>query len=272
MDDANCGGCGVVCPPNQVCRDGTCSTRHSTCGDAFELELRDGLPTLWGESARHLSSSPEGCSSDGDLFYVVRTTRTEIVQVSAESTTTQTTVARLDGACGAPSARCVPDECVGNASMVADALGAGRNVYVLELAADAELNVGVRHVPIDTARVRTLPAGDFVLDADTSGSGRIDRGGCGAGSADVYWFATCPDFVGGRLTATTCDGAAPSFPTVIGLLRADAAAVCVPAGTGCPTGSTLDVELRAGAAVYALIVQGSAATDRGRYHLTATRP
>jgi hypothetical protein len=126
------------------------------------------------------------------------------------------------------------------------------------------------HAPVGSGPLAMLAAGTASLSGTTDGLGPSDV--CQIpGPTSSYWWITCPDYVGGDLTASTCKGAA--FDTVLSLQipRADMV-LCNDDYLPCGMQSYISATVPPGAGINVLMLGGSSMVSYGSYSLTYTRP
>jgi hypothetical protein len=167
---------------------------------------------------------------------------------------------------------CSDNACGSMQSQAVAVLGYGRHYLVVSGAngASGTATVHFQHTPIGNGALTLLPAGSGTSMGTTTGDGFLN--GCeAAGPDNSYWWKSCPDYAGGAMTASTCNGAA--FDTVLSLQvpRNDIVS-CNDDDMACDFQSTLGYTLPPGAGIQVITVDSSTASNSGNYTLTYTRP
>ena len=115
----------------------------------------------------------------------------------------------------------------------------------------------------------SLPEGSGTLTGTTSGTGFMAL--CEAGGPeDCYWWASCPDYAGGSLSASTCTGT--DFDTVLALQIPSADSVSCANGDSCGLQELMTTTIPPGAGMHVLTVDGDVRSSAGAYTLTYSRP
>lgn len=171
---------------------------------------------------------------------------------------------------------CNDDACGGQQSQIVAVLTSGM-YYLVVSGANGESGEAIlhfQHAAVGNGPLTMVPAGAGTYDGVTeSGSiGTFDK--CESpGPDNSYWWLTCPDYAGGALAASTCEGT--SFDTVLNLQvpRADLSA-CNDDSESCgvKSRSLLNLTVPAGAGINVVTVDGSRRAASGTYRLVLTRP
>jgi hypothetical protein len=167
---------------------------------------------------------------------------------------------------------CSNDACGTTQSQATAVLDYGRHYLVVSgiKGATGTATVHFQHVPIGEGPVRTLPAGEGNVMGTTSGNGQVNS--CdGAAGDDSYWWNSCPNYAGGSLSATTCNGAA--FDTILNFQSAGTSLmVCADDDRFCGQRSTLNTTVPAGAGIHVMTIDGPTSRSVGKYRITYARP
>jgi hypothetical protein len=135
-----------------------------------------------------------------------------------------------------------------------------------------DVTLHFQHAPVGDGPSSPLAAGTGSISGITS----IDDGNppdvCEAsGSSNSFWWVTCPDYLGGALTASTCTGT--TFATYLMLQGPRTALVsCVDDTDSCGRQSLMNATIPPGAGLNVLSIAGGDPNAFGAYVLTYTRP
>ena len=173
---------------------------------------------------------------------------------------------------GAGAAVCNDDACHTTQSQAFALLRTGIYYLILSGASDesGDVTLHFQHAPMGNGPVAGLAAGIGSIEGITNGAGPTDV--CEApGPSSSYWWLTCPDYLGGAFSASTCTGT--TFDTVLSLQipRSDLVS-CVDDTDPCGTRSSMDATIPPGAGLNVVTVGGGTPSASGTYLLTYTRP
>ncbi|MFO0626668.1 MAG: hypothetical protein U0325_13725 [Polyangiales bacterium] len=209
-------------PLGQTCTAGACVSVMTAAGDAcvtpIALSMTAVSQTVMGTTAG-ATSSAEGCAGGADVFYRFTLARRELVYFDTFGTSFDTQLRLHTDVCAMAVGTCADNACTGSQSQLVQVLDAGTYVLAVDGATGASgpFTLHVQHLPAGAGPVNPLASmsGTQSVMATSSGASGISTscGGGGAGPEAVWWLATCPDFMGGEMTAGTCGGA--SFDTVV---------------------------------------------------------
>jgi hypothetical protein len=167
-----------------------------------------------------------------------------------------------DDACGTPQSQVI-------------AMAPNPGYYLFLSGANGEsgsVTLHFQHAAIGTGVLKQLGSGTGSVSGTTDNNTTPPTDVCEAsGAADNYWWATCPDYAGGALSASTCTGTA--FDTLLSLQIPRTKAVsCVDDTESCGRQSVLAATVPAGAGLNVLTIFGGTYKDLGPYVVTYTRP
>lgn len=171
---------------------------------------------------------------------------------------------------------CNDDACGGQQSQIVAVLTSGM-YYLVISGANGESGEGTlhfQHAEVGNGPLVMVPAGAATYEGVTGTEpiGSVDQ--CESPAPDnSYWWLTCPDYAGGALTATTCEGS--SFDTVLNLqVPRTGLSTCNDDDESCgvKSRSTLKATVPAGAGINVVTVDGSIRASSGAYRLALTRP
>lgn len=169
---------------------------------------------------------------------------------------------------------CSDDACGTGQSQAVAALGYGWH-YLIVSGANGESGSATVHFQralVGNGPLAELPEGSISVQGTTSGSDSAGEPQCeAAGPKNSYWWLTCPDYVGGDLQASTCQGA--TWDTVLSLqIPRNNTLSCNDDDKSCGRQSTLGTTVPPGAGIQVLTVGGGVGNSMGDYNLTFTRP
>jgi hypothetical protein len=135
-----------------------------------------------------------------------------------------------------------------------------------------DVTVHFQHAGLGTGLVAALDPGTGSVSGTTITRTRGPIAACEAsGPSASYWWLTCPDYLGGALTASTCTGTA--FNTVLSLQIPRTGLVsCNDDYDPCGSRSFINPTVPPGAGLNVLTVGGATTSDYGDYLVTYTRP
>ena len=173
---------------------------------------------------------------------------------------------------GSDTVACNDDACGTSQSQVVAVLGYGYH-YLIVSGANGEsgdVTVHLQSAVFGNGTMRTLPQGTGSLTGTTSG---IDRSGLceTTGPKDSYWWLSCPSYLGGAFSASTCQGTTWDTALSLQIPRNDVLS-CNDDDKDCGMQSTLGTTIPPGAGIHLLTVGGTTGTSMGDYTLTYTRP
>ena len=135
-----------------------------------------------------------------------------------------------------------------------------------------DVTLHFQHAPVGDGPSSPLAAGTGSISGITS----VDDGNppdvCEAsGPSNSFWWVTCPDYLGGALTASTCTGT--TFATYLMLQSPRTALVsCANDTDSCGRQSLMNATIPPGAGLNVLSIAGGDPNALGAYLLTYTRP
>lgn len=205
---------------------------------------------------------------------------TELVYADTLGATWNTVLAFADSCDGTwntlaadGTSACSDDACGTSQSQAVALLGYGRHYLYVggPRAAQGVVTVHFQHAPVGSGPLTIFPPGTGTAYGTTQGRGAVNL--CQAsGAENSYWWKTCPVYVGGTLSASTCN-AGTRFDTVLSLqLPGSGVVSCADDDPSCGVQSKLSAVIPAGAGLYVLTVDGTAGSDQGPYTLNFTRP
>jgi len=168
---------------------------------------------------------------------------------------------------------CNDDACNTSQSQVLGELTGG-TYYIIVGGANGEsgdVTLHFQHAQAGNGPLEILPAGTGVLTGATVDDvGAVDI--ClGPANDNSYWWMTCPDYVGGAFTASTCDGT--DFDSVLALQIPRANVIsCNDDYDACGSKSLINANIPPGAGLNVLTVDGATLRAFGNYQVTYTRP
>jgi hypothetical protein len=171
---------------------------------------------------------------------------------------------------------CNDDACGGQQSQIVTVLTSGM-YYLVVSGANGESGEGTlhfQHAEVGNGPLVMIPAGAATYEGVTGSEpvGSVDQ--CESPAPDnSYWWLTCPDYAGGALTASTCEGT--SFDTVLNLqVPRTGLSMCNDDDESCgvKSRSSLKSTVPAGAGINVVTVDGSIRASSGAYRLVLTRP
>lgn len=136
-----------------------------------------------------------------------------------------------------------------------------------------DVTLHFQHAGLGTGLVAGLGSGTGSVSGTTITHTRGPLDTCeGAGPAASYWWVTCPDYLGGALTASTCTGT--TFNTVLALqIPRTSLLVCNGDNYAtCVERSQISTAVPPGAGLHALTVEGNTTGDFGQYLITYSVP
>jgi hypothetical protein len=212
-----------------------------------------------------------GCGGvGGEVFFSFSLAQRELVYADTFGGSFDTVLAFLDSCGGAPApSSCGDDACGTKQSQAVAVLEVGRHYLVVSgLGGGGDVAIHVEHAPVGAGPVATLAAGSATATGTTTGTGTL--GLCEAGGPEnAYWWTSCPSFVGGPFSASTCVGTAYDTLLSLQLPRAD---MVLCNDDACNYQSLLNATLPPGAGLHVLAVDGFSVRKLGAYTLTTVRP
>jgi hypothetical protein len=216
-----------------------------------------------------------GCGAPGgEVFFSFSLAQQELVYADSFGGGFDTVLAFVADCGGAPGGvpavfSCGDDACGTKQSQVVAVLDVGRHYLVVSgPGAGGDVAIHIEHAPVGTGSVASLGAGSTTSTGTTTGTGGL--GLCEAGGPEnAYWWTSCPDFVGGAFSASTCTGTA--YDTLLSLQIPRADMVLCNDDT-CSYQSLINAALPPGAGVHVLAVDGFSVRKLGPYTLTTVRP
>lgn len=257
-----------------------------SCSSAIKIDTELGahldIPLSTAGGTHHFDIP---CAQGGnDIVFRFTVFERELIYADTFGTTWNT-VLSLSPACpiepmsGTPPEGmvfCSDDACGGKQSQIVAVLTSGM-YYLVVSGANAESGEAIlhfQHAPVGNGPLVMVPAGAGTYEGVTkAGSlGTVDK--CESpGPDNSYWWLTCPDYAGGALSASTCEGT--SFDTVLNLQvpRTDLSS-CNDDDESCgvKSRSSLKLTVPAGAGINVVTVDGSRRAAAGDYRLVLTRP
>jgi hypothetical protein len=253
---------------------GTCASPIVVQLDSTLVDVEVGTTT-----AGHILAAP--CASNGAdivLKFRVPTQQPQLIYADTFGASWNTVLFFTD-ACDKPkpptgtdTVACSDDACGTSQSQVVAALGYGYH-YLIVSGANGEsgdVTVHLQSAVLGNGTTTTLPQGTGSFTGTTSG---IDRSGLceTSGAKDSYWWLSCPSYVGGPFSASTCKGA--TWDTALSLqVPRDGVLACNDDDKDCGMQSTLGTTISPGAGIHLLTVGGTTGTSMGDYTLAYTRP
>jgi hypothetical protein len=257
------------------------STVLGTCASPIEIPYYSAHSelTVSTAGASHILNFP--CAANGsDLVFKVQASQPELAYADTFGTPWNTALFFSD-TCDKPNppdgtgtAVCNDDACGTSQSQATALLGYGWH-YLIVSGVNGEggdVTVHFQHSPVGTGPLATLPLGSDVLQGTVSGSdpSRLCEA---AGPKNSYWWASCPNSMGGNLHASTCNG--PDLDTVL-LFHIPQLDIitCNDEDPTCGQQSTIDTPLAPGAGLFVLTVASKLLSikNTGDYILSYSRP
>jgi len=278
-DANNCGACGVVCGAGRSCQAGVCRPVNNDCAGATLIALSPGTTTVAGSTVNATNSGIGCASADADVFYSFTLAQQELVYIDTFGSSFDTVAGIVPSACAMPAITCNDNSCALLQSQTTAVLAAGTHfVQVGGFAgATGAFTLRIQHIPVAGATLGAIPAGAFgpagIFTASTAGAPN-SPGGCFATPDRWYSWVTCPSFVAGTLTASTCS-AGTTYDSALQYRSGGGASTCASASVPvCAVNATfarISAPVAAGAGVHTLFVEGDLGAS-GPYALDGVRP
>jgi len=179
---------------------------------------------------------------------------------------------------GAGFISCNDDACNTTQSQVVAAFPSNDRYLILSGANGESGSVTVHfdHAPIGTGPVAALPLDVNTVSGTLDGYGPQSDACLMPGPDSTYWWATCPDYLGGDMTASTCKGTPITLDTTLLLqIPRSAGLTCNDDDDACGKRSTISTTVAPGAGLNVLTVGsmfGSLIPSQEAYLLTYTVP
>jgi hypothetical protein len=292
-NNANCGGCGIVCGTGTSCVASACRPTNDLCTAATPINLTLGSRIAVSgrtTNAYHNITAPAGCATAPtapDVYYSFTLTRRELVYVDSFGSTYDTVLFFANG-CATPIGATTTGDRVcdndrggicttgGTASQIVALLAPGTYYLVVSGngTASGAFTLNLEHLAVGNDTVTPLAAGTTLQAGATAGTGVLSHS-CGWGTLspeDNFWWRTCPESASGSFTANTCSGA--TWDTVLALYNGSGVGnLCNDdVGGTCGFRSTITGTVAAGAGLHLLILDGFGDTSLGTYSMAVTRP
>jgi hypothetical protein len=244
----------------------------------MEAASADLVVTTTGESKKVEFSCGQG-GPDVVLSFTVL--QPELVYVDTFGTSWNTILAfsntcpteALKGNPAAGTTTCNDDACATTQSQIVGVFPVGI-YYIFVSGANGEsgdVTLHFQHTPIGNGPLVALPAGSATLTGTTNGEGAMNDVCEGPGPENSYWWLTCPDYIGGAFSASTCTGT--SFDTILALqVPRTKIASCIDDSDPCGTRSSMKSTIPPGAGLNVLSIDGGSMSAFGAYQIIYTRP
>jgi len=166
---------------------------------------------------------------------------------------------------------CSDDACDTVQSQVYAVMPYGRH-YLVVSGVNGEsgpVTIHFQHAQVGGGKVAALESGSGTVTGTTKDRGRMAM--CEApGPEDSYFWATCPEYEGGTLTASTCGGA--SFDTVLTMQVPRKNIEACANGDACSLQEETSLEIPPGAGIGVLTMDGDVPLAAGDYTMTYSLP
>ena len=166
---------------------------------------------------------------------------------------------------------CNDDACGSTQSQAMAILPSGFHYLIISGANNeaGPVTIHLQRADISENGFKDLPTGTNIITGSNTGAGSTVL--CqGAGPESFYGWISCPDYLGGELTASTCNRAAFDVVMSLQVPRADIA-TCAN-GDACGMQESISGKIPPGAGINLLGVDGDTPRDFGNFTMSYTRP
>jgi len=293
----NCGACDRRCPTGNLCIAGTCIAppANDLPANAATLNMANPQTIITGVDTRaavNNTSGSCGCTTGNDIFYnfTIPAGAPQIVYADTFGSNWDTSLFVQSRTGTNVTATGLPTNglaCDDDTNLAGCGVAGGRQSQILlqlnpgdyrlvisGCGTGGTTNLRFQHVVVGNGATAFLAAGNSTPGGTTSGTGRVAQV-CGSGATgpeNTYYWHTCPNFVMGNLTASTCGRA--TWDTVLGQRSPGRAAgdICNDdVGGTCGFRSSVTAAIPAGPGVHVLYVDGFSG-GAGAFTMAVTRP